>query len=361
MADGRRVYLIGEGRLVNLAAAEGHPASVMDMSFANQALSAEHVVAGRSWAACLRRPGRDRSRDRAAEAAEHGRRDRQPHRGAGEVPGVLGRRDQEPHAIVRLEDDMSSSSTSADCLEEVELECRSAAEVADAIRTLAVWGAGDRYRGRLRLRPRVRARKAPKRPRRRSGVPPDRGEPPLGDRRDAQGDRASRPRRAGAGAARRGGRPLPPHGGPAAGLLAPGTRALTHCNAVLSRRAAGTALGAIREGSSAVVAHVFVDETRPLLQGSRLTAWSWSGRGPRRRRGQRGGLPGGAGRGRRRAHGRRPYRGQRRAANKIGTCRSRCWLPTTSFPSTSSRRARRSTSRPEAAPTSRSRSATRRR
>jgi adenosylhomocysteinase len=44
-ADGRRVYLIGDGRLVNLAAAEGHPAIVMDMSFANQALSAEWVVA----------------------------------------------------------------------------------------------------------------------------------------------------------------------------------------------------------------------------------------------------------------------------------------------------------------------------
>jgi adenosylhomocysteinase len=45
MADGRRIYLIGDGRLVNLAAAEGHPAIVMDMSFANQALSAEWVVA----------------------------------------------------------------------------------------------------------------------------------------------------------------------------------------------------------------------------------------------------------------------------------------------------------------------------
>jgi adenosylhomocysteinase len=45
LADGRRLYLIGEGRLVNLAAAEGHPALVMDMSFANQALSAEWVVA----------------------------------------------------------------------------------------------------------------------------------------------------------------------------------------------------------------------------------------------------------------------------------------------------------------------------
>ncbi len=44
LADGRRLYLIGEGRLVNLAAAEGHPAAVMDMSFANQALSAEYVV-----------------------------------------------------------------------------------------------------------------------------------------------------------------------------------------------------------------------------------------------------------------------------------------------------------------------------
>ncbi|MEE8473428.1 MAG: adenosylhomocysteinase [Dehalococcoidia bacterium] len=44
MADGRRLYLLGEGRLINLAAAEGHPASVMDMSFANQALVAEHLV-----------------------------------------------------------------------------------------------------------------------------------------------------------------------------------------------------------------------------------------------------------------------------------------------------------------------------
>jgi adenosylhomocysteinase len=43
MADGRRIYLLGEGRLINLAAAEGHPAQVMDMSFANQALSAEFM------------------------------------------------------------------------------------------------------------------------------------------------------------------------------------------------------------------------------------------------------------------------------------------------------------------------------
>ncbi|MCX8030607.1 MAG: adenosylhomocysteinase [Thermodesulfovibrionales bacterium] len=42
--DGRRVYLLAEGRLVNLAAAEGHPSAVMDMSFANQALSVEYIV-----------------------------------------------------------------------------------------------------------------------------------------------------------------------------------------------------------------------------------------------------------------------------------------------------------------------------
>jgi len=44
MPDGRKLYLLAEGRLVNLSAAEGHPAAVMDMSFANQALSAEWVV-----------------------------------------------------------------------------------------------------------------------------------------------------------------------------------------------------------------------------------------------------------------------------------------------------------------------------
>ena len=47
LADGRKFYLVGEGRLVNLAAAEGHPASVMDMSFANQALSVEYIAQNR--------------------------------------------------------------------------------------------------------------------------------------------------------------------------------------------------------------------------------------------------------------------------------------------------------------------------
>jgi adenosylhomocysteinase len=48
LVDGKRLYLLAEGRLVNLSSAEGHPASVMDMSFANQALSAEYVVANAS-------------------------------------------------------------------------------------------------------------------------------------------------------------------------------------------------------------------------------------------------------------------------------------------------------------------------
>ena len=44
LPDGRQIHILGEGRLINLAAAEGHPASVMDMSFANQALSAEYMI-----------------------------------------------------------------------------------------------------------------------------------------------------------------------------------------------------------------------------------------------------------------------------------------------------------------------------
>ena len=48
LPDGRVIHLLGEGRLINLAAAEGHPASVMDMSFANQALCAEYLVKNRA-------------------------------------------------------------------------------------------------------------------------------------------------------------------------------------------------------------------------------------------------------------------------------------------------------------------------
>ena len=44
LKNGKRIYVLGEGRLINLAAAEGHPSSVMDMSFANQALCSEYIV-----------------------------------------------------------------------------------------------------------------------------------------------------------------------------------------------------------------------------------------------------------------------------------------------------------------------------
>jgi len=44
LRNNRRIYLLGEGRLINLAAAEGHPSAVMDMSFANQALCAEYIA-----------------------------------------------------------------------------------------------------------------------------------------------------------------------------------------------------------------------------------------------------------------------------------------------------------------------------
>jgi adenosylhomocysteinase len=85
LGDGRRIYLVADGRLVNLGAAEGHPASVMDMSFANQALSAEFVAEG------VQRARGDRSGDRPSQAGGGRGRDRHAHRGAGEVPGFLGR------------------------------------------------------------------------------------------------------------------------------------------------------------------------------------------------------------------------------------------------------------------------------
>ncbi len=62
--DGRRIYVLGEGRLINLAAAEGHPAAVMDMSFANQALAAEHLVQhGRQLEAAVHRTPDDIDRE----------------------------------------------------------------------------------------------------------------------------------------------------------------------------------------------------------------------------------------------------------------------------------------------------------
>ena len=96
--DGRRLYLIADGRLVNLAAAEGHPAQVMDMSFANQALSAEYVVQN---AASLEKkvyvvPEEIDNEIARLKLATMGVDDRPAHGGAGEVPGLVGRRDLSP-------------------------------------------------------------------------------------------------------------------------------------------------------------------------------------------------------------------------------------------------------------------------
>jgi adenosylhomocysteinase len=64
LQNGRRLYVLGEGRLINLAAAEGHPAAVMDMSFANQALAAEYMVReGRTLSRKVHRVPRDIDRE----------------------------------------------------------------------------------------------------------------------------------------------------------------------------------------------------------------------------------------------------------------------------------------------------------
>ena len=91
MKDGRRINLLGEGRLINLAAAEGHPASVMDMSFANQALCLEYMV--KNYASLEKKvytvPVGTRQARGQAEARVHGHQDRPPDTRAGRVFGEL--------------------------------------------------------------------------------------------------------------------------------------------------------------------------------------------------------------------------------------------------------------------------------
>ena len=91
MKDGRKLYLLGEGRLINLAAAEGHPASVMDMSFANQALGRrvpgqEPCPDGEEGLRRARGAGQARG---PAEAGVHGHQDRPADAAAGGIPGEL--------------------------------------------------------------------------------------------------------------------------------------------------------------------------------------------------------------------------------------------------------------------------------
>lgn len=90
--NGHRVSLLGEGRLVNLAAAEGHPSSVMDMSFANQALGAEYLVKNYKQLEkeSLSGSRSDRQGNCQAEVGRHGRRHRYPDSGTEKISGIMG-------------------------------------------------------------------------------------------------------------------------------------------------------------------------------------------------------------------------------------------------------------------------------
>jgi methylthioribose-1-phosphate isomerase len=164
--------------------------------------------------------------------------------------------------------------------EEVELECRSAGEVAAAIRTLAVRGApaigiaaaygyalaallGEDLDGAFAIL---------------AGARPTAANLAwaLAEVRTA-GDPAARARELHQEEVERC-RLMSAH---AADLLAPGASALTHCNTgALATGGQGTALGALQEAwSRGLLRHVFVDETRPLLQGARLTAWELAAAG----------------------------------------------------------------------------------
>ena len=182
----------------------------------------------------------------------------------------------EPERIVRLEDDavvVLDQRRLPD--EEVDLVCRSSAEVAEAIRTLAVRGApaigiAAAYGYALAARAgedldTARATLAGSRP---TAVNLTWA---LEEMSRWDGDPAERA----PADSRRRGRPLPRMSAHAATLLDPGTRALTHCNAGgLATGGYGTAVGALRAAwEQGLLRHVLVDETRPLLQGARLTAW----------------------------------------------------------------------------------------
>ena len=94
LADGRRLVLLAEGRLVNLGAAEGHPAAVMDMSFADQALTAEWLVpnAAELEPGVYEVPTEIDKQVARAQARRDGRRHRHADPGAGRVPVQLGAR-----------------------------------------------------------------------------------------------------------------------------------------------------------------------------------------------------------------------------------------------------------------------------
>ena len=319
LADGRNIYLLGEGRLINLAAAEGHPSSVMDMSFANQALRLS------TWSRTPRRlekrvydvPEEHRPRDREAQAGFAGRRHRQAHRRAGEVPGQLAhgdlsrrgrqragrRRAAEPprpdpsgpsewrDGVVELIDQRRLP------LEEVYVRCETWQQVADAIRDMAVRGApaiGVTAAMGMALAARAALRDSAGEPARfraalqaaTKGLGQTRPTAynlfwALAEMQTGLGRRLGARRRSSPSGWSR--RALEIHAddvarcraiGDNGAALIQGERVtiLTHCNAgALATAGYGTALGVIRSVYARDPGvHVLVDETRPLLQGARL-------------------------------------------------------------------------------------------
>ena len=98
LKNGRRIYVLGQGRLVNLAAAEGHPPSVMDMSFATQALATEYCLQeqGQADAGRPRAAGRAGAVRRPAQAGVDGHSHRRADLGAEGVHDGVGTGDVIP-------------------------------------------------------------------------------------------------------------------------------------------------------------------------------------------------------------------------------------------------------------------------
>ena len=278
LADGRRLYLLAEGRLVNISAAEGHPALVMDMSFANQALATEYAVLNASSLEQQRVPraGRDRRGDRPAQARDDGCGDRPAHRRAGRrtsPPGTRAPDRARTHPAPGSRRGRPARPASASEAEE-EVRCQNAAEVAEAIRTMVVRGA-----------PAIGIAAA-------YGIALAAAQ---GDDLDEADDvlRRSRPTAVnlawaldGCGATRAPstrGRSTPTRSSAAARwrartaeLFAPGTRVAHPLQRGRARdrrlRQRGRS-APCRRGRAAASRTSSVDETRPLLQGARLTAW----------------------------------------------------------------------------------------
>ena len=184
-------------------------------------------------------------------------------------PGVL-----EPERIVRLEDDAVVLLDQRRLpLDEIEIECRTAAAVAEAIQTMVVRGApaigvaaaygialAAAHGDDLEAADRVLRASRPTAVNLAWALDEMRADPSSRHARRLHADEVERCRRMAAHTAE---------------LLVPGTRALTHCNAGgLATGGYGSAVGALLTAwERGLLAHVWVDETRPLLQGARLTAW----------------------------------------------------------------------------------------